>query len=215
MDLSKPYVEYYAKLNVDIAMRLRPTFLRKSERPDFVSRCREVGLEVTRAVIEQWAQQEADMNRHFGPDMPGEAVEQTILADCNYAGVALNESGNRLEPLLELPQDVRDLHIARIQERIEDKTRLLKEYQSCRQSWLYVFSDTIGLEQNDLERIQAYYDAQTGAPLYNIVFVKVGCVLYVLRRGEGMQTRRLSRSQSYRAHVKARGIALWVCRKGR
>lgn len=90
MDYSKPYVEYYAKLNVDLVMKLRPTFLKKSERPDFVSSHREVGLEVTRAVIEQWAQQEADMNRHFGPDMPGEAVEQDILFDCINAKVPRN-----------------------------------------------------------------------------------------------------------------------------
>ena len=81
MDPSKLYVEYYAKLHVDRAMRLWPTFLKKSERPDFISKRRELGMEVTRAAIEEWAQQEADMNRTFGDEMPGEAVEQTILAD--------------------------------------------------------------------------------------------------------------------------------------
>jgi len=215
MDLSKPYVEYYAKLNVDSAMNLRPTFLKKSERPDFGSSRREGGLEVTRAVIEQWAQQEADMNRHFGPDMPGEAVEQAFLADCGNARIIRNRDERKLEPLLELPQDVRELHIARIQERIEDKTRLLREYQQCSQSWLYVFSDTIGLERGDLERVQAFYNAQTSALLYNIVFVKVGCVLYVLRREEEMLTKQLTWRQSYSTHVMARGIALWASRKER
>ena len=83
MDPAKLYVEYYAKLHAERAMRLWPMRLFKSERPDFLSKRRELGMEVTRAAIEEWAQQEADMNRTFGDEMPGEAVEQTILADCD------------------------------------------------------------------------------------------------------------------------------------
>lgn len=215
MDLSKFYVEYYAKLNVDLVMKLRPTFLKKSERPDFVSSHREVGLEVTRAVIEQWAQQEADMNRHFGPDMPGEAVEQDILFDCINAKVPRNRNEKIPEPFLVLPQEVRDLHIARIQERIEDKTRLLGEYQPCRKSWLYIYSDTLGLERTDIERVKSYYDAQSETKRYDILFVKVGCLLYVLQQEEKMQVRQLSQLQSYRAHNRARSLAFWTSRKRR
>ena len=215
MDYSKPYVEYYAKLNVDIVMKLRSTFLKKSERPDFVSSRREVGLEVTRAVIEQWAQQEADMNRHFSPDMPGKAVEQDILADCIGSTDPRERNNKKLDPLLVLPQEVRDLHIARIQERIDDKTRLLGEYQPCKQSWLYIFSDTLGLERADMERVKSYYDSQSEKKQYDILFVKVGCLLYVLHREEEMQVRQFSQIQSYRAHNRARNLAFWASRKKR
>ena len=85
---SKQSGKYFAKLHADRAMRLWPHFLQKSERPDFLSKHGELGMEVTRAAIEEWAQQEADMNRHFGGDMPGEAVEQAILADCESDAIA-------------------------------------------------------------------------------------------------------------------------------
>ena len=83
MDPSKLYVEYYAKLHAERAMKLWPLRFVKSERPDFLTKRGEIGMEVTRAAIEVWAQQEADLNRSFGDEMPGDAVEQTILADCD------------------------------------------------------------------------------------------------------------------------------------
>jgi len=118
MDPSKLYVEYYAKLHADRAMRLWPTFLQKSERPDFISKHGELGMEVTRAAIEEWAQQEADMNRHFGDEMPGEAVEQEILADCDCDDTIANGAeDDEGESLFELPHDVKEMHIGRIIER--------------------------------------------------------------------------------------------------
>ena len=53
MDPAKLYVEYYAKLHAERAMRLWPMRLFKSERPDFLSKRRELGMEVTRAAIEE------------------------------------------------------------------------------------------------------------------------------------------------------------------
>lgn len=213
MDLSKAYVEYYAKLHVDAVMRLNPLCLQKSERPDFVSRRREIGLEVTRAVIEEWAQQEADMNRQFGADLPGEAVERTMLADCENGDFEKKEQEDGFSVLLELPQNVRDLHTARIIERIEDKTQSLKEYQRCNTNWLYVYSETLGLKEEDVARLQAHVDAQRGEMLFDTVFVKVGCKLYLLRKNEETQFKTLGWRQSYRTLRRARAIALWVSRK--
>ena len=73
MDPSKLYVEYYAKLHAERAMKLWPMRFAKSDRPDFLTRHGEIGMEVTRAALEEWAQPDADMNRAFGDEMPGEA----------------------------------------------------------------------------------------------------------------------------------------------
>ena len=209
MDPAKLYVEYYAKLHAERAMRLWPMRLVKSERPDFISRHGELGMEVTRAAIEEWAQQEADMNRHFGDEMPGEAIEQSILADCDCDDTIANgaEDGEE-ESLFELPLDVKEMHIGRIMERIEDKTKALKEYRLCRENWLYVFSETTGLERTDMLRVQAFFDALAGTPLFDKVLVKVGCQLYVLVRGEALSEITLRSSTLVAMHRRARWLSL-------
>ena len=209
MDPSKLYVEYYAKLHAERAMRLWPMRLFKSERPDFLSKRRELGMEVTRAAIEEWAQQEADMNRHFGDEMPGEAVEQTILADCDCDdAIANGAEDDEEESLFELPRDVKEMHNGRIIERIEDKTKALKEYRLCRENWLYIFSETTGLERNDMLRVQAFFDAQEGTLLFDKVLVKVGCQLYVLVRGEELSEITLRSRTMLAMHRKARRLSL-------
>ncbi len=209
MDPSKLYVEYYAKLHTERAMRLWPMRLVKSERPDFITKRGEIGMEVTRAAIEEWAQQEADMNRHFGEDMPGEAVEQIILSDCDCDDAIANgaEDGEE-EGLFELPRDVKEMHVGRIIERIEDKTKALKEYRLCRENWLYVFSETTGLEREDVQRIQTFFDVQDGARLFDKVLVKVGCQLYVLVRGEELSEITLRSRSMLAMHRRARRLAI-------
>lgn len=209
MDPSKLYVEYYAKLHTERAMRLWPMRFVKSERPDFITKRGEIGMEVTRAAIEEWAQQEADMNRQFGEDMPGEAVEQIILADCDCDDAIANgvEDGEE-EGLFELPRDVKEMHVGRIIERIEDKTKALKEYRLCRENWLYVFSETTGLEREDVQRIQTFFDAQDGARLFDKVLVKVGCQLYVLVRGEELSEITLRSRAMLAMHRRARRLAI-------
>lgn len=209
MDPSKLYVEYYAKIHAERAMKLWPMRFFKNERPDFITKRGEIGMEVTRAAIEEWAQQEADMNRHFGDEMPGEAVEQDILADCDCDDTIANgaEDGEG-ESLFELPHDVKEMHIGRIIERIEDKTKALKEYQLCRENWLYVFSETTGLERDDMIRVQKFFDKQAGKLLFDKVLVKVGCELYVLVRGEPLSEISLSSRALLGMHHRARWLSL-------
>jgi hypothetical protein len=209
VDPSKLYVEYYAKLHTERAMKLWPMRLVKNERPDFISKRGEIGMEVTRAAIEEWAQQEADLNRSFGDEMPGEAVEQTILADCDCDDTIANgaEDGEE-ESIFELPLDVKEMHIGRIIERIEDKTKALKEYTLCRENWLYIFSETTGLEREDVLRVQSFFDAQKGELLFDKVLVKVGCELYVLVRGEPLSEITLSARAMMAMHRRARRFSL-------
>ena len=208
MDPSKLYVEYYAKLHAEKAMKLWPMRFIKSERPDFLTKHGEIGMEVTRAAIEEWAQQEADMNRAFGDEMPGEAVEQTILADCEDDAIASGTKDGEELPLFELPPDVKEMHIGRVIERIGDKTVALKEYRLCKENWLYVFSETTGIDRTDMLRVQAYVDAQQGALLFDKVLVKVGCLLYVLCRGEELTSIELSGRTLYRLHRRARRLSM-------
>ena len=208
MDPSKLYVEYYAKLHAERAMKLWPMRFAKNERPDFIMKHGEIGMEVTRAAIEEWAQQEADMNRTFGDEMPGEAVEQTILADCEDDAIASGTKDGEELPLFELPPDVKEMHIGRVIERIGDKTVALKEYRLCKENWLYVFSETTGIDRTDMLRVQAYVDAQQGELLFDKVLVKVGCLLYVLCRGEELTSIELSGRTLYRLHRRARRLSM-------
>ncbi len=211
MDPSKLYVEYYAKLHAERAMRLWPLRLDKSERPDFISKKLELGMEVTRAAIEEWAQQEADMNRAFGSEMPGDAVEQTILADCDSDAIA---NGGEF-PLFELPTDVKEMHIGRVIERISDKTKMLKEYRLCRENWLYVFSETTGIDRDDMLRVQLFVDEQEQQLLFDRILVKVGCLLYVLQRGEELTHVELSSRTMMRMHRQARRLSVLEVRQQR
>jgi len=206
VDPSKLYVEYYAKLHAERAMKLWPLRFVKSERPDFVTRHGEIGLEVTRAAIEEWAQQEADMNRAFGDEMPGEAIEQTILADCEEDAIANNSEDGEENILFELPPDVKDMHIGRVMERIADKTKALTEYRLCKENWLYVFSETTGLDRDDMQRVQAFVDAQTEELRFDKILIKVGCLLYVSCRGEELSEVALSASSLMRIHRTARRL---------
>ena len=206
MDPSKLYVEYYAKLHAERAMKLWPLRLIKSERPDFISKHDELGLEVTRAAIEEWAQQEADMNRHFGDEMPGEAVEQTILAECDDDTIANGANGEG-PMLFELPPDVKEMHIGRIIERITDKTNVLEAYHLCKENWLYIFSETVGLDREDILRIQVFIDLQQGKLLFDKVLIKVGCLLYVLCRGEALTAVELRGWTMRRMHKRARNMS--------
>jgi hypothetical protein len=209
VDPSKLYVEYYAKLHADRAMRLWPHFLQKSERPDFLSKHGELGMEVTRAAIEEWAQQEADMNRHFGGDMPGEAVEQAILADCDNENTIANGTEEGEDSFaIELPPDVKEMHIGRIIERIADKTLARKGYQPCHACWLYIFSEPPGLDRTDMLRVQAFVNEQEDALLFDKILVKVGCLLYVLVRGEVLSEVALSARVLLRLHRRARWLSL-------
>ena len=211
MDPSKLYVEYYAKLHAERAMRLWPLRLDKSERPDFISKKLELGMEVTRAAIEEWAQQEADMNRAFGSEMPGDAVEQTILADCDSDAIA---NGGEF-PLFELPTDVKEMHIGRVIERISDKTKMLKEYRLCRENWLYVFSETTGIDRDDMLRVQLFVDEQEQQLLFDRILVKVGCLLYVLQRGEELTHVELSSRTMMRMHRQAHRLSVLEVRQQR
>jgi len=208
LDPSKLYVEYYAKLHAERAMKLWPMRFAKNERPDFITKHGEIGMEVTRAAIEEWAQQEADMNRTFGDEMPGEAIEQTILADCEDDAIASGTKDGEELPLFELPPDVKEMHIGRVMERIGDKTIALKEYRLCKENWLYVFSETTGIDRTDMLRVQAYVDAQQGELLFDKVLVKVGCLLYVLCRGEELTSIELGGRTLYRLHRHARRLSL-------
>jgi len=185
-------------------MKLWPMRFQKNERPDFLTKRDEIGMEVTRAAIEEWAQQEADLNRAFGDEMPGEAVEQTILADCEDDAIANGSKDGEEIPLFELPPDVKEMHIGRVIERIGDKTIALKEYRLCKENWLYVFSETTGIDRNDMLRVQAYVDSQEGELHFSKVLVKVGCLLYVLCRGEELTSVELSSGTMMRMHRRAR-----------
>jgi len=208
VDPAKLYVEYYAKLHTERAMRLWPMVLQKSERPDFISKRGELGMEVTRAAIEQWAQQEADMNRHFGDEMPGEAMEQAILSECDSDTIANGAEDDDESILFELPPDVKEMHIGRIMERIADKTIAMKGYRLCRENWLYVFSETTGLERTDLLRVQAFVDALEASPQFDKILVKVGCQLYVLARGEALSEITLSPRTLMAMHRRARWLSI-------
>ena len=189
-------------------MKLWPMRFAKNERPDFITKHGEIGMEVTRAAIEEWAQQEADMNRAFGDEMPGEAVEQTILADCEDDAIASGTAEGEELPIFELPPDVKEMHIGRVIERIGDKTIALKEYRLCNENWLYVFSETTGIDRTDMLRVQAYVDAQEGELLFSKVLVKVGCLLYVLCRGEELTSVELGGRTLYRMHRRARRLSI-------
>lgn len=217
MDPSKLYVEFYAKLHAERALKLWPLRFLKSERPDFLTKRGEIGMEVTRAAIEEWAQQEADMNRTFGDEMPGEAVEQTILADCecDTDAIANGEECGDAVPLFELPPDVKEMHIGRVMERIADKTCALKEYRLCKENWLYVFSETTGIDRDDMLRVQSYVDSQDAALLFDKILVKVGCLLYVLCRGEELTAIELGGGVLLRMHERARLLSQLESRKNK
>ena len=181
----KAYFEYYAKYHIDSALKLRRGFFIKSERPDFVSARGEVGLEVTRAVIEEWARQEAAVGKKFGKDISDDMVRQNSKTGTNDA----------LLTRLDLTRDLSngdtggdplnaEIHIGRAIERIEGKTKLLPDYQPCDEYWLYLYSETLHLNADDITRIAQYAEQMPQKQKFRMIFIKVGGSLYVLESGK-------------------------------
>jgi hypothetical protein len=181
----KAYFEYYAKYHIDSALKLRRGFFIKSERPDFVSAHGEVGLEVTRAVIEEWVRQEAAVGRKFGKDISDDMVRQNSRTGTNDALLS------RLDLTRDLsngdtggdPMDA-EIHIGRAIERIEGKTKLLTEYQPCGEYWLYLYSETLHLNADDICKIAEHVDQMPQEKKFARILIKVGGSLYVLQRGK-------------------------------
>ena len=181
----KAYFEYYAKYHIDSALKLWRGFFIKSERPDFVSARGEVGLEVTRAVIEEWARQEAAVGKKFGKDISDDMVRQNNQTGTNDALLT------RLDLTRDLsngdtggdPLDA-EIHIGRAIERIEGKTKLLPDYQPCDEYWLYLYSETLHLNADDITRIAQHAEQMPQKQKFRIIFIKVGGSLYVLESGK-------------------------------
>lgn len=181
----KAYFEYYAKYHIDSALKLWRGFFIKSERPDFVSARGEVGLEVTRAVIEEWARQEAAVGKKFGKDISDDMVRQNNQTGTNDALLT------RLDLTRDLsngdtggdPLDA-EIHIGRAIERIEGKTKLLPDYQPCDEYWLYLYSETLHLNADDISRIAQHAEQMPQKQKFRMIFIKVGGSLYVLESGK-------------------------------
>ncbi|MEN6594840.1 MAG: hypothetical protein ABFC31_07850 [Clostridiaceae bacterium] len=207
----KAYFEYYAKLHIDSALKLRRGYFRKSERPDFVSAHGEVGLEVTRAVIEEWARQEAAVGKQFGKDISVDMVRQNSKTGTNDALLSRVDLARDLSNG-ETGGDPVDasIHIARAIERIEDKTRLLPEYQPCGEYWLYLFSETLHLRPDDITRIASHVERMPQEKKFKAIFIKVGGSLFVLRSGKtprevalsGRVLRRIHRQAQWKSMLK-------------
>lgn len=178
MDFEKAYFEYYAKLHIDYACNFSPRYLKKSERPDFVSSENKLGLEVTRAVIEEWARQEAVVKRHLkkrGPDF-GIIREIEADADNDFPGDPRHIAGVDGE----VREEHAKIHTKRIIERIDEKTEMLSQYQACAEQWLYVFSETLVLNSANVREIKGYYDNIERTVKFQRVFIHVGENLFML-----------------------------------
>ena len=207
----KAYFEYYAKYHIDSALKLRRGFFIKSERPDFVSAHGEVGMEVTRAVIEEWARQEAAVGKHFGKDIADDMVRQNTQTGTNDALLSrldltrdLSNGDSAGDPL-----DA-SIHIARAIERIEGKTKLLPEYQPCGEYWLYLYSETLHLNADDISIIAGHADQMPQEKKFARIFIKVGGSLYVLQRGTAPREIALSGRALRRIHWRAQWKSMTI-----
>lgn len=203
MDFEKAYFEYYAKLHIDYACNFNPRYLKKSERPDFVSAENKLGLEVTRAVIEEWARQEAVVKRHLKKSGPDFSVIREIEADDE------NEFPGEPQPIAngDARAEHAQIHTRRIIERIDEKTDMLSQYQACAEQWLYVFSETLILNATNMREIKGYYDTIDRAVKFQRVFIHVGDNLYMLVNGEDVREISAKRFTLRRLNLEATLIA--------
>ncbi len=204
MDFEKAYFEYYAKLHIDYACNFSPRYLKKSERPDFVSAENKLGLEVTRAVIEEWARQEAIVKRQLKKRGPDFSVIRQIEAD--------SENDFPSKPQADVgSNDVHaehvKMHTDRIIERIDEKTNMLSQYQACAEQWLYVFSETLILTQSNVREIKGYYDNIDRTIKFQRVFIHVGESLFLLENGADVREITAKRHTIRRLKLEASFIA--------
>ncbi len=204
MDFEKAYFEYYAKLHIDYACNFSPRYLKKSERPDFVSAENKLGLEVTRAVIEEWARQEAVVKRQLKKRGPDFSVIRQIEADGenDFPGEPQADVGSN-----DTHAEHVKIHTDRIIERINEKTNMLSQYQTCAEQWLYVFGETLILNQSDVREIKGYYDSIERTIKFQRVFIHVGENLFLLEKGSDVRKISAKRHTIRRLKLEASFIA--------
>jgi hypothetical protein len=89
---------------------------------------------------------------------------------------------------------------------------MLSQYQACTQQWLYVFSETLILNQSNVREIKGYYDHIDKTIKFQRVFIHVGESLFMLENGSDVREisakrytmRRLKLEASFMASVKSK-----------
>lgn len=204
MPFEKSYFEYFAKYHAEAALKLGRGFFHKSECPDFISPRGDTGMEVTRAAIEEWVRQEANLSRNFGASSPADLTAHGVREECendpyNRDGQDVDDSG----PLGLTPKE-KSVHIARILERVKEKTNLLPTYRRYSHNWLYVFGETTGLNREDMRALGRGIARLKQSLRFERVLVKIGCGLYEFSEKGEQTEHRLTKRQLLRVHRKAK-----------
>lgn len=209
MDHEKSYFEYFAKYHAETALKLGRGFFHKSERPDFISPRGDTGMEVTRAAIEEWVRQEANLSRNFGAASPADMTARSVREECENDPCARDGQDVDDSGPLGLSPEEKAVHTRRIWERISEKTNILPTYRLFSHNWLYVFGETTGLNREDMRALSVRIVNLTQNMRFERVFVKIGCGLYAFDRQGEMTEHRLTMRQLLRVHRKAK-LRAWL-----
>ena len=185
-------------------------FFRKSERPDFVSPRGDTGLEVTRAAIEEWVRQEANLSRNFGAgsspadhDRARACARNAKTTPATRDGQDVDDSG----PLGLSPRE-KAVHTTRILERIYGENKPAADLPGAFRSQL-----ALRIRRNDGPQPtrtcarwgEAILRLPAGKPAIRAgVRIKIGCGLYAFDgQGEMSEYRLTTLDMLLRVHRKA------------
>lgn len=214
MAFEKTYFEYFAKYHAEAALKLGRGFFRKSERPDFISPRGDTGMEVTRAVIEEWVREEANLSRKFGANSPADMTARSVREECENDPCARDGQDVDDSGPLGLSPEEKAVRVKRILERIADKTNLLATYRQFSHNWLYVFGETTGLNRADMRALGKKLSQRKQDVVFEKVYIKIGCGLYAFDERGDMSEYRLTTRQLLRVHRKAKLRAYFADGRG-
>ena len=126
------FYEYFAKYHIESLYKTQNLSFKKSERPDFLSERNSIGLEVTRAYIEEWKQRDAVVEKYLGKGLSFLEVKRRVEADCKHGfeGRLFDINGTAAYSPTKGMYNTK-IHELKITESIEEKTELLENYKKC------------------------------------------------------------------------------------
>lgn len=203
--------EFYALKIIERYLRVKSGYLNKSERPDFIAEDMQLGVEITRAVIQDFEKQMNIVESNIQKSKSAEETKASIendrrgfsgLAKVYCGGILYSPTNWAYDPLI---------HFDNLESIITKKTNLLPKYQKCSEYWLFIdWFNPLFEKKCELEKTQDFFQQINENPCFEKAIISIYGELYILSR-DGMTHKRMKREILCSLLIEAKKLAHDYC----
>ncbi len=182
------YIEYFAKFHLEFLYRSHNLSFKKSESPDFLSKRNKIGLEVTRACIQEWKQRDDIAEKYFNQGMSFEDIKTRVELDCKHGfdGELYDIDGIAAYSPVKGMYDTA-IHVENIIESIENKTEKLSKYEKCNEYWLYVWNFYLLVDEEMICSVNEHFAQMKQGLQFSRIYIRIDDKLYLLKKNKPFQ----------------------------